>query len=276
MSTEQCLVVVANDLMVGMRCEWVLELLQQSRVTRTWVPGTEAPFTGIMHYREVPTAVIDVRAIFGFPTFQDAIDDLRATLEAREQDHVAWLNELRDCCLNGREFTKATDPHQCAFGKWYDALRGSEHAMSALCGGDQMLQLIVNQFDAPHRAIHGIAERALERAGSGDLDGASALIDATWNTELARMRELFAQLLEGVETNRNAVYVVVQAGDHRVTLVVDDVRSFIDIDTDQIQASSIAGEDVEGIFASDEYGEVTLLDLPHILERLSAQSPVAA
>ena len=38
----------------------------------------------------------------------------------KEKDHHDWLNALEESIVDGVPFTKAKDPHQCAFGKWYD------------------------------------------------------------------------------------------------------------------------------------------------------------
>ena len=274
--SDLCLVVHVNGVRVGLSSEWVLELLQQTRVQRTWIPGTQRPFSGTMHYRERHIAILDLRALLGFKTFEEQLADLRATLEAREQDHIAWLNELRKCCEDGREFTKAIDPHKCAFGKWYDALCDSDSAMQELCGNDQYLKLIVSQFDAPHQAIHGIAERALSLAAAGDLPGATAVIKQTWGTELAKMQGLFTKLIDGVAANRNAIFVVVQADECMATLIVDDVHTLIEVDREEVQATSIENDGFSGVYASDALGEVLMMDLPRVFARLSESVTAAA
>jgi purine-binding chemotaxis protein CheW len=70
-----------------------------------------------------------------------------AMMQLREQDHRKWLLELEASVQEHRSFLMTTDPHKCAFGKWYD----NYHADNA------WLAALLKKVDGPHRQIHAVA-----------------------------------------------------------------------------------------------------------------------
>jgi purine-binding chemotaxis protein CheW len=82
----------------------------------------------------------------GLTSAVEETESFCALMQQREQDHRNWLNELE---ASSRPFTLATDPHQCAFGKWYDKFKAENAWVAAL----------LKKFDVPHRQIHGMAIR---------------------------------------------------------------------------------------------------------------------
>jgi len=264
MSQMQLLIVCVDDRLIGVPCEYVRELLHPNNAHETPVPGLKAPFKGVLSQRGPTLPLMDLRALLGLKTFEEQHADLKALLAAREQDHVDWLNDLRECCHSGAEFQKATDPHKCAFGKWYDGLRSSQEALSALTGNDKTLVYLVNQFDAPHKAIHGIAEEALSLAKDGKLEESTALIEEAWNKELGKMRELFAALIQGVEDNRRMMYLVLDIGDEHLACVVDESQSLIRIDSNDIQTVVAGGVAVHGVYPHQSEGNIMILDVEYV------------
>ncbi|PHQ79507.1 MAG: hypothetical protein COB69_07805 [Phycisphaera sp.] len=263
--TAQYLIATAQDHLVGLPCDSVLEIIQQASIVRTDVPGMRPPLEYTIMHRGVVVPVMELRTVLGRPTFESELDELKQMLAAREQDHVAWLNELRECCATGKDFTKVTDPHMCAFGRWYDVLVGSEEAMSAICGGDGTLHHIIIQFDAPHRAIHGIAIKALELAAAGKANQAHDLIECTWQTELAQMRLLITQLVEGITAAWKSLYVVFAIDNNPVAFLVDGVKEIIVIDEHSIQPVPVSGSCVRGIIPQDSDSNILILDHHRLL-----------
>ncbi len=273
MPSAQNLVVMAHNMSLAVPCERVIEITQNTRATLTQLPAMKPPLAGTIIHRGRAVAVFDLRSILGHPTHGDEIERLRDILAQRERDHVAWLNELRECCETGSAFTKATDPNKCAFGKWYNELTATEESLDELCAGDRALRFIVASCDAPHRAIHSIASRALALASNGQLEEACGLIDAAWNNELATLKSLFRQLIEGVEANRKALYVVVDNGDEHLTFIVDHVHRIIDIDSDDVQPMNLGAVPLKGVYASPDLGEIMVLDLDGVIAGLISETP---
>lgn len=252
MSIDQLLVVDVNGQVLGAPCECVVEILLGSTVRTTTLPGASGAMGGVLMHRDDALPIIDMRTLLGHPTFEDELEELKGILKARERDHVVWLEELKHCCTTGDEFTKATDPHQCAFGRWFDGLAGSEQAMHAITGGDRELRFIIQQFDAPHRAIHAIAERALALGGAGDLEGAKAIIDNARNTDLATMRRLFKMLVEQVIEKHIVIYLAVSVDGIKMALSVDKALNLIPYDADAVHPVPFSIDVVSGICSTPE------------------------
>jgi purine-binding chemotaxis protein CheW len=111
------------------------------------VPQTPDYIRGVINLRDQVIPVMDLRLRMGMTSLVDETEDLIQLLDQREQDHKNWIAELESSVREQREFKLATDPHKCAFGKWYDNFK-TENRILAGC---------LRKFDAPHQKIHAIA-----------------------------------------------------------------------------------------------------------------------
>ncbi|HKW98982.1 MAG TPA: chemotaxis protein CheW [Bryobacteraceae bacterium] len=167
------------------------------------VPNTSEYIRGVINLRGRVLPLIDLRKRIGLASVAEENDAFCAMLEQREQDHRKWLNELEASVKEGRPFGLATDPHKCAFGKWYDTFH-SDHPLIAMH---------LRKFDRPHKAIHGVAITVQEMIAQGQQDRAQELIEETRSGLLARLLELFAELRSLVRTgNREIALIMEEAG----------------------------------------------------------------
>ncbi len=176
-------------------------------------------------HREVTTYLNQVVPIVDFahlvqlqPAYEENFK-LIETLELREQDHVNWLDALEDSILHNTPFTKATDPHQCAFGQWYDKFEPE----------DELLQDIMADFDAPHKRIHGLATRLLSLAKS-DKDQAIEILEKERNFTLAKLMELFDIARDRLRSITRPVLVFVDKSDGALLAIrldaIEDIETF--------------------------------------------------
>lgn len=112
----------------------------------------EAPpfMTGIFKYRNTIVEMLDIRTLFHIPTLKQAYLAFVRMLDDRKQDHINWVLELERSLKAGEKFTLATDPHKCAFGKWYDAYPF----------GDDATSFHMRKIEEPHRRLHEAADTA--------------------------------------------------------------------------------------------------------------------
>ncbi len=79
---------------------------------------------------------------------------LRGEMVQREVDHLNWANEVNALLTdnNVTELNVQTDPHQCAFGKWYysDARKHAEELVPEL-------EHIFAEIEEPHNHLHASA-----------------------------------------------------------------------------------------------------------------------
>lgn len=209
----------------GIRTENIREMVLFTEPTK--VPDYPSHMRGVINLRGMVIPVIDLRKRLGKHGFLEETDDLVSTLKARDEDHVRWLNELKASAEKDRDFTLTTDPHACAFGKWYDNFTTD----------NQLLQGQLKKFDQPHRSIHNVAIDVAKFRNDGKKDDALARIQYAWNEELSLLRSLFRETIKIIKENVSEIVVIVESDDMRVGFVVDKVLEVTDITPSDIEDS---------------------------------------
>ncbi len=209
-ATQQVIVRV-EDRYFGLPIGLVREMVSMGAVTD--LPHVEDHVRGVMNLRGKVIPVVDLRHRLGLTSAEAEVEGLIEMLDQREQDHRNWLTALERAVTEGEEFKLATDPHKCAFGKWYDTFSTD----------NLVLANHMKRFDAPHKQIHAIAAECLRRTTEGNLDGAKELIGTTRDTTLAHMIELFADLRRLLRETCRTITVVVDAPSGPYAVAVDEV-----------------------------------------------------
>lgn len=179
------------------------------------VPYTPEYVRGVVNLRGVVVPLYDLRVRLGMTSFLREVEDFCSLMDQREQDHKNWLRELEASVREQRDFTLATDPCKCAFGKWYDAYKPESYT----------LKMLMRKFDAPHRIIHSIAAKALSLEKEGDAEAALKVIESCRNKELAELIRLFDKAKKIFRQNSNEVAVVIEHQRNLVALAVDKIES---------------------------------------------------
>lgn len=260
--TQDCYVIlnIEND-RYAIQTEYVTELIRGRENKVTAIPNSPHGVLGITNHRGKVMPVIELRQVLGFRSYVSEVAEMRDFIKAREQDHVSWLEELRRCTETGDKFTKALDPTQCAFGKWYDRVRIPGRENQEVTHGAATMTSLLDAFDAPHKRIHGIATEVLRTAGAGDLESAKKMIDDAWNGDLAKMKELFFKFLEAFEESRQPSMVIIQSAAGPYAMVVDGVESVInsELSFEEVPPTlTSANECVQQIFRIDDRIHMTL------------------
>lgn len=213
---ESWVVVATGDTLYA-----VPSLLVQTMVimpTIASVPKTPEHIRGVINLRGQVLPLVDLRKRCGKESLTEHVESLCKLLEQREEDHRNWLAELEKSVNERRDFKLATDPHKCAFGKWYDQFHTE----------DLVLAGILKTFDEPHKAIHALAHQVEDAKRRMDFEGAVALIEQTRKTVLAQLLSAFAASRNYMRsTTREIALVLDGAGDARgpFALAVDKVEA---------------------------------------------------
>ena len=179
------------------------------------IPNASDHIRGVVNLRGTIVPLLDLRVRLGMPSFLTEVEEFCTLMDQREQDHRRWLQELEASVREQREFTLATDPHLCAFGKWYDSYKPASYTLASL----------LKQFEAPHRVIHGIAEQVFAAVKKGDPNRAYKLIELCRDKELAQMIALFGQTKEYYRTQNHEVSLVLEHQGKLVALAVDSIEA---------------------------------------------------
>lgn len=123
-------------------------------VTLTELPNDITPIQkkqgcelGIMKLRNEIVSIISMRNLFGCKSSNEEYEDFKGMIDNRKDDHIRWVHELKKSVNENRKFTLTTDPHQCAFGKWYDNFSTDI----------QSINFHMKKIDSPHTLLHEIA-----------------------------------------------------------------------------------------------------------------------
>ncbi|WP_312642157.1 chemotaxis protein CheW [Hydrogenoanaerobacterium sp.] len=111
------------------------------------MPNSPQYVRGIFDLRGKIIPLIELRRLFGMKSLTEEYQEFADMLEARKQDHLHWVKELERSVKQNEPFTLATDPHQCAFGKWYDNFESDLHTINHH----------MRKIDEPHTKLHQTA-----------------------------------------------------------------------------------------------------------------------
>jgi len=177
------------------------------------IPNTDSSIRGVFQFRDKNVSLIDLRTRLELRSLRDEMMDFCKMLKAREEDHRNWLSELDASIHENREFRLTTDPHKCAFGKWYDNYVPPNHTMKNL----------LQKFDGPHKRIHSIAQKVRESADAGNITEAEKLIKRSRETDLAEMINLFDEVRIEFRNSQRETTIVYETADGYKAFAVDQV-----------------------------------------------------
>jgi len=236
----------------------VEESVQSQGITR--VPRMPAHVLGVMNLRGRILPVYDSRIRLGMISERQERKELIDSLKLRREEHIKWLDTLKQEVEEGRKISVQRNPSLCNFGKWYEPYMKKLNTHSS--GSNQIDNVIVNTlkaFDQPHRAIHGLADRAQELMNAGNKDRARTLIRDEGRSVLNRMITLFKNVEEAItEQEKRTVIVVIKDKERHFGLTVDALDSTMEID--DVQETDMDNELIASIALKDDR-IIKLLDL---------------
>ena len=202
-----------GETIFGISCEYIKSIFILKEVNA--IPDMPDHIKGIFNLRGNIIHIIDLRKLFGMKSVSEEIHELQDMLDQRKNDHINWVSALEESVRDKTEFKLTTDPHACAFGKWYDAYTSD----------DNMINYLLKKFDEPHRAIHAAAEKVKKLEEAHEYSQAYELINQTKSNELQIMINLFSSFIEEYRASRRELVIVLQNEDEEFGITVDNVLS---------------------------------------------------
>lgn len=209
--------------MAALHSSVVRELVIMPEVTP--VPRMPDYFLGVMNWRGKIIPCIDLRKRLGMPGAREELEELAGMITARAADHMAWMEELYRSVEERRPFTLSTDPHSCAFGRWYDSFQTHNLTVSAL----------LRKMDAPHKAIHALAVRVENLKQQGKFEEAAHVVNSARDTTLSRLLDLFSNFETVLKESYRPVAVIVHTAGTLAAITVDSVEAVEPIDPASIE-----------------------------------------
>jgi len=186
----------------------------------TSVPNMPDYLRGVINVMGESLPLIDTRIKLSLPSRQDEVDEFIHVFMTRKHDHLNWIEKLKKAVDNDEEITVETNPHKCAFGKWYDTYKPNTLALASY----------MNRFDRPHKAIHNLAVEAEELVRAGQKEQVKLLIHSAENNELKNLVKLFDGFEEQMRQSYQEYAVIVIHNGQKYCLSVDSIKYFEKMD----------------------------------------------
>ncbi|MGC8884799.1 MAG: chemotaxis protein CheW [Bryobacteraceae bacterium] len=208
----------AQKQVVALECVRVRELAIS--VEATAVPHAPVWTLGVFNWRGKILPLVDLRLRLGLPDWKAELNELAGNITAQAADHMEWMEELFRSVEERRPFTKTTDPHACAFGRWYDNFRSENLVVSG----------VLRKMDAPHKAIHALAGRVEQAKAAGQFEAAKRMIEEARETTLSRLVEKMQNFEQALWDSYRPVTAVLEEDGALMGLMADGVEAVERID----------------------------------------------
>jgi purine-binding chemotaxis protein CheW len=227
-----------NQQLYGIPASYTQEMVTIPEVTP--IPRSPNFVRGLINLRGSVIALIDLRMKLDQPSMDEELGLFVKNIRQRQQEHIDWIDNLKKTIETGAPFTEPRDPHQCAFGKWYDTYQPQNPQLSNL----------FLRFDAPHRAIHALADQADILLAQGQKDKALEAVQNGRETHMNQLIELFDEMEKTLYSVRQEVAIVVEHSDTVLALTVDAVDAVETLKADSIETLPGNGVDGDGYIIS--------------------------
>lgn len=251
----------------GISSEYVLSLHPIDKITP--LPNAPMGSRGVISFRGNMIELVNIQKILGVQSLEEKVTTFVDVMDQRKEDHINWVETLKKCTQNKTEFTLTTDPHQCAFGKWYDAYDLSKTNIT--------FHSAFAKFDKPHKAIHQVGVKADELIKRGKHDEALELIEKTKDTELAQMMGIFDEIKQAYKESNREIVVVIGNEKNTISIAVDNILAIEHLnetDEELINESMTDTKCINGLAKRKDGSLVILVDAEHILQNYGANTVV--
>ncbi len=222
---------VSSGITYGLPVEVVGEMVPLKRLEP--MPGVPQQVRGGLVIRDELIPVLDLRMLLGHETLLAERTTLVKSLNEREQEHLAWIDDLVKSVKTGEEFRKTTDPTKCAFGQWYYSYEPQ----------DSVIERLFKQFEEPHKEIHALGVTVLEKLRSGHQAEALQLIEKSRRGTLQQLQILFREFKEALIQDLREITIILRSPDgHSTGLAVETIQQIIDLSRADTSAHAIEGQ----------------------------------
>ncbi len=186
----------------------------ENALTPTNVATGNSQTFDMVDYEGQACVILSLARLLNQPSERTKNRNLIQLLQEREQDHLNWLNALRESLQKNTPFDKQRDPDLCAFGSWYKSYKAD----------DPQLAHLLSRFDEPHRRLHALAGELLALRDEEQQEKALHILHEHEHSTLARLLALFHEARDLVANKTRPTVIMVQVKEGQIIgLKVDDV-----------------------------------------------------
>lgn len=235
------------------------------------VPSGDRTLLGVINYQQVPTPIYDMGYILEGTTAAEKNEALIRTLNEREQEHIDWIDALQESVDKGKTFTKARDPKQCSFSKWYTNFKSE----------NDDLNHILTKFDEPHTKFHALADNILNLVETSGKEAGLKALKTARKTVLVSLQNLFDAARDIVESSYKPVIVyttvngvtpclgfLVDSVDDALVISEEDIKSFTNSTGIQFMGNLNLPKMISGLVTKDNVNSL-------LIDPSSIKDPIA-
>lgn len=199
----------------------------------TRLPDSPDFVRGLIMQRGNIVRLLDLRMLFGLDTIDVEREEFHQMLECRKEDHLRWVEELERCIETGDAFTLATDPHKCAFGKWYDQFESENNSVSHH----------LRKIEEPHRRLHesalAVTKCQQDCSQCKREKCLKTVMEELKNELVPRIVSLLDEAQDVFRSSYREMSIIIEDQGRRLGLIVDQVLSVEDISLTEIEDSGV-------------------------------------
>ncbi len=254
-----------KDTLYAINVEYVKAILTKPKDI-TSIPKS-APFVkGLISLGDNLVTLLSLRELFDLTSLSDELNEFVQMLHDRKNDHIEWVKALEDSVKNNTEFTLATNPHKCKFGKWYYDYEPVSPTIA----------MHLKKIEKPHKILH---ETALEikklkslsyknKSNEHEIDMLLRKISKQLMPKTLRLIDDVINAFE--EAHREIAVILRYENDESFGIIFDDVI--------KLEALEILSENNEELKCENEYvkgiakrpndeGLVLTVDVPAVITK---------
>lgn len=202
-------------------------------------------------------SVMDLRQLFGWKTTRQEFRELSEMIDARKQDHINWVRELKKSYMSKIPFELPKNQHNCALGIWRDNYMSTS----------SVTQHLLARLDMPHGKLHKLAYDVLK----DDAHSSSVMdeIETVWMPSVLKiLDEIKIQFQEQVTRE---IFILIH-GEINLAITADTVLCIEPIQKLSICDATLIPNHksfVKNIFQRDFDSELIMeLDIAALIENL--------
>lgn len=180
----------------------------------TGVPDGEPYVRGITKHRGKVITLLEMRVLFDNQTQEEELDAFAKMLDVRKADHTKWVDTLDKSVKSGTAFPLATDPHKCAFGKWYDNFETNI----------TNVQFHLDKIEEPHRLLHEAAMHIEHLVGEDKEEQRIEILQEAETVYMPKVIALLDETKEIIKDHFRDMMIVMESDNERtVAIIVDEI-----------------------------------------------------
>lgn len=187
-------------------------------------PATEKHIRGSFKYLNKEIQLIDMRSLLSLDPIGVDYDKFSKMLDVRKNDHIGWVEELERCANNNLPFKLATNHHDCAFGKWFDAFETNSSAVN----------FHMKMIESPHKELHKAALEVLSCSKECDKCEREECLKSSLHKAKNKYMPMVIDLLEEAKKvfidEFKEMIIVIACGNKGFGIIVDEVSSVEKLD----------------------------------------------